>query len=134
MTLNVPLADTVSIREKAIAMARCRTLGFLIGLLIVSADRLLADGYSETWPQWRGPRRDGSVSSDAWPDSLQSNHLVQLGLTNEGQLLLIHADPDRFVLVDSRTISTAETWGHLAIAGKQIYVRAKNDIAAYRWQ
>ncbi len=78
VTLNVQLADTISIREKAIAMAWCRTLGFLIGLLIVSADGLLADGYSETWPQWRGPRRDGSVSSDAWPDSLQSTHLVQL--------------------------------------------------------
>ena len=57
-----------------------------------------------------------------------------LALTNEGQLLLIHARPDRFVLVDSRTISAAETWGHLAMAGKQIYVRERDAIVAYRWE
>ncbi|MCH7988439.1 MAG: PQQ-binding-like beta-propeller repeat protein [Planctomycetes bacterium] len=57
-----------------------------------------------------------------------------LALTNDGQLLLIQADPDRFVLVDSRTISTEETWGHLAVAGQFIYIRERNAIAAYRWQ
>ena len=57
-----------------------------------------------------------------------------LALTNDGQLLLIHADPDRFVLADSRKISTAETWGHLAIVGQHIYIRERNAIAAYRWK
>ena len=57
-----------------------------------------------------------------------------LALTNDGRLLLIHADPDRFVLVDSRTVSTAETWGHIALAGQHIYIRERNAITAYRWQ
>ena len=57
-----------------------------------------------------------------------------LALTNDGRLLLIEADPDRFVLVDSRTISADETWGHLAIAGKHIYIRERNAIAAYLWR
>ena len=57
-----------------------------------------------------------------------------LALTNDGRLLLIQADPDRFVLVDSRTISADETWGHLAIAGKHIYIRERNAIAAYLWR
>ena len=57
-----------------------------------------------------------------------------LALTNEGQLLLIHANPDRFVLLDSRQIASAETWGHLAMAGKQIYVRESDAVAAYRWE
>ena len=57
-----------------------------------------------------------------------------LALTNDGQLLLIHARPDRFVLLDAREVSTAETWGHLAMAGKQIYIRERNAIAAYRWE
>jgi hypothetical protein len=48
--------------------------------------------------------------------------------------LLIDAVPDRFELIDSRTVSTEETWGHLAIAGKDIYIRERNAIAAYRWQ
>lgn len=57
-----------------------------------------------------------------------------LALTNDGRLLLIHADPNRFVLADSRKISTEETWGHLAIAGQDIYIRERNAIAAYRWR
>ena len=57
-----------------------------------------------------------------------------LALTNDGQLLLLHADPTRFVLVDSRKISTAETWGHLAITGQHIYIRERNAIAAYEWK
>ena len=57
-----------------------------------------------------------------------------LALTNEGELLLIHADPDRFVLADSRKVSTEETWGYLAIAGADIYIRERNAIVAYRWQ
>ena len=57
-----------------------------------------------------------------------------LALTNDGRLLLLHADPERFVLADSRKISMAETWGHLAIVGQQIVVREKNAVAAYRWE
>jgi len=57
-----------------------------------------------------------------------------LALSNDGELFLVHADPDRFVLADSRTISSEETWGHIAVAGKEIYVRERNAIAAYRWQ
>ena len=57
-----------------------------------------------------------------------------LALTNEGELLLIHAQPDRFELVDSRKITTEKTWGHLAMAGRQIFIRERNAIAAYRWE
>jgi outer membrane protein assembly factor BamB len=57
-----------------------------------------------------------------------------LGLTNDGQLLLMDANPEKFVLVDSRTISSEETWGHLAIAGNEIYIRERNAITAFRWQ
>jgi len=57
-----------------------------------------------------------------------------LALTNDGRLLLIHADPSRFVLADSRKISTSETWGHLAIVGQHIYIRERNAIAAYEWK
>ncbi len=30
-----------------------------------------------TWPQWRGPSREGRVTGDAWPDSLAEERLVQ---------------------------------------------------------
>jgi outer membrane protein assembly factor BamB len=57
-----------------------------------------------------------------------------LVLTNEGELVLIRARPDRCELVDSRMISMTETWGHLALAGNQIFIREKNAIVAYRWE
>ncbi len=31
-----------------------------------------------TWPQWRGPARDGLVVGDAWPQSLDERHLTRL--------------------------------------------------------
>ena len=30
-----------------------------------------------TWPQWRGPQRDGWVDAAAWPDSLADEHFTQ---------------------------------------------------------
>jgi outer membrane protein assembly factor BamB len=33
---------------------------------------------SATWPQWRGPTRDGQVAGPTWPDNLQGDRLKQL--------------------------------------------------------
>ena len=57
-----------------------------------------------------------------------------LGLTDEGHLLLIQADPDQFSLIDSRHMESDETWGHLAIVGHDIYIRERNAVTSYRWQ
>lgn len=32
----------------------------------------------ETWPQWRGPQRDGTVDKTEWPDSLSKDNLQQV--------------------------------------------------------
>ena len=32
---------------------------------------------ADNWPQWRGPERNGHVSSGTWPSSLKEPHLVQ---------------------------------------------------------
>ena len=57
-----------------------------------------------------------------------------LALTNEGRLLLLEATPERFLLVDWRQVSDTETWGYLAMAGNDLYVRERDAIAAYRWE
>jgi hypothetical protein len=77
---------------------------------------------------WISNRPFGKYCSMVWRDGRI------LALTNDGRLLLIEANPERFVLLDQRTISTEETWGHLAIAGRQLYVREQHAIVAYRWQ
>ena len=37
-------------------------------------------------------------------------------------------------LLDSRTISEQETWGHLAVCGEQVFVRELNGVSAYHWK
>ena len=78
--------------------------------------------------KWISHRTFGKYCSMVW----RKNRI--LALTNDGELLLMHANPDRFELTEARTISTAETWGHLAIARQHIFIREQNAIAAFRLQ
>ncbi len=56
-----------------------------------------------------------------------------LALSNEGELLLIRMNPERLDILERRTIADVETWGHLALAGGDMYVREQNAIQAYEW-
>jgi outer membrane protein assembly factor BamB len=58
-----------------------------------------------------------------------------LALDQDGTLYLMRANPEKFELLDSRKIAgKAETWGHLAVAGDEIFVRELEAIVAYRWK
>lgn len=57
-----------------------------------------------------------------------------LALDERGELLLIHANPEKFVLLDSRKISDSPTWAHLAVCGDELYIRELKAVAAYRWK
>lgn len=54
-----------------------RILASLLLLTLIAVPTWAADPPA-TWPQWRGPQRDGTVGGAAWPDSLQGEHLTQL--------------------------------------------------------
>jgi len=56
-----------------------------------------------------------------------------LALDEQGKLLLIRANPERFELLDSREISDEPTWAYLAVSGNELFVRELNALAAYRW-
>lgn len=56
-----------------------------------------------------------------------------LALDERGELLLIHANPNEFTVLDRRTISEDPAWAHLAMAGDMLFVRELNALAAYRW-
>src|SRR4051794_1290489 len=47
-------------------------------LLLATAATWCAADRPATWPQWRGPTRDGHVTGPAWPASLRSGSLKQL--------------------------------------------------------
>ncbi len=53
---------------------RLTTLASAAALLLFAP----AGSAESTWPQWRGPTRDGQVTGKAWPDSLDESHLTQL--------------------------------------------------------
>ena len=60
------------------AIARLTMSVILVGVLLICGNgELLWAGDGEIWPQWRGPNRDGSVSSGSWPDDFRGSRLTQ---------------------------------------------------------
>ncbi|MFO0846761.1 MAG: PQQ-binding-like beta-propeller repeat protein [Gemmataceae bacterium] len=57
-----------------------------------------------------------------------------LALDQRGVLMLLRADPDRFTRLDEKRVSEQETWGHLAVAGDELFVRELKGLAAFRWR
>jgi outer membrane protein assembly factor BamB len=66
--------------------------------------------------------------------SLVANGNRILALDQEGELLLIDANPEAFQLLDRRKITKQDTWAHVAVAGDHVFVRELKAITAYRWQ
>ena len=57
-----------------------------------------------------------------------------LALDQRGELRLIRATPEEFALLDSRTVSDEETWGHIAVSGDLVFVRELRGISAFEWK
>ncbi|MCA8994543.1 MAG: pyrrolo-quinoline quinone, partial [Planctomycetaceae bacterium] len=66
--------------------------------------------------------------------SLAAQGVKILALDQEGELLLIKANPKEFELIDRRKVSEDETWAHLAITGGQIFVRELKALTALEWK
>ncbi|MEI2723886.1 MAG: PQQ-binding-like beta-propeller repeat protein [Verrucomicrobiota bacterium] len=56
-----------------------------------------------------------------------------LALDQNGSLFLLKANPDKLDITDRMKISDAETWGHLAVSGDQLFIRELKALVAYRW-
>lgn len=57
-----------------------------------------------------------------------------LALDERGELFMIRANPEKFELLDSRKVSEAPTWAHLAVVNQDLVVRELNAVAVYRWR
>ena len=66
--------------------------------------------------------------------SLVGNAEKVLGLDQRGVVYLLRANPEKFELLDQRTVSDSETWAHLAVAGEELFVRELNGLSAWRWK
>ncbi len=64
---------------------------------------LIATAEPSTWPQWRGPSRDGQIRGAGWPDRLDTNHLrevwrAELGPSYSGPIV----GPDRVFTTETK--------------------------------
>ncbi|MCH2211732.1 MAG: PQQ-binding-like beta-propeller repeat protein [Fuerstiella sp.] len=66
--------------------------------------------------------------------SMVSNGKRLLALDQNGELRLIDASPDEYRELSRRRISESETWGHLAAADRQLFVRELNALTVWKWQ
>jgi len=57
-----------------------------------------------------------------------------LALDERGDLLLIHANPEKFDLVGKVHVSDAPTWAHLAVCDREIFIRDLKGLTVHRWQ
>lgn len=57
-----------------------------------------------------------------------------LALDQRGLLYLIAASPDRLNILSERKVSTEETWGHLAVVGRDLFIRDLNGLARWHWK
>ncbi|GIX04389.1 MAG: hypothetical protein KatS3mg114_0258 [Planctomycetaceae bacterium] len=80
-----------------------------------------------------GERRWTSQPFGQYASLVTDGHKI-LALDQTGWLYLIDADPSQFVLRDAYRVSDTETWGHLAVSGQQLYIRAENGLSAWDWQ
>ncbi|QDT92960.1 PQQ-binding-like beta-propeller repeat protein [Gimesia algae] len=55
-----------------------------------------------------------------------------LALDQNGDLLLINANPEKFELLDRRKVAD-DSWAHIAISGNELFIRALDHLAVYRW-
>lgn len=66
-----------------------------------------------------------------WSLVAQNDRL--LGLDENGTLYLLKANPKAFEVIDKRKISERETWAHLAVAGRQIFIREQNALTSFEF-
>lgn len=65
--------------------------------------------------------------------SLVANGTHILALAQTGHLVLIRHNPQKLQELDRRKISDQETWGHLVVCGRELYVREQKGLFRLDW-
>ncbi|MBM4021736.1 MAG: pyrrolo-quinoline quinone, partial [Planctomycetes bacterium] len=66
--------------------------------------------------------------------SLVANGDRLLALDETGDLRLLRATPQAFELIGDAKVAEQESWAHLAVEGRELYVRDLAGLTAYRWK
>jgi outer membrane protein assembly factor BamB len=65
--------------------------------------------------------------------SMAANGDSILALDQKGELVLLRANPQKFEVLDRRKVSEQETWGHLAVVGRELYIRELKGLIRLDW-
>jgi outer membrane protein assembly factor BamB len=79
--------------------------------------------------RWSSPPTGGDAY---WSLAVQGDRI--LALSNRGMLRLVQADPTAYRVLAERQVTKSETWAHVAPAGSQLFVRARDELLAFSWQ
>lgn len=74
----------------------------------------------------------GPTGDEYWSLIAQGDRI--LALSQDGDLSLIRANPEKFEIIDRTELTNAETWAHLAVAGRQVIVREQEGLSVYSWE
>ncbi|MBT5692539.1 MAG: PQQ-binding-like beta-propeller repeat protein [Opitutae bacterium] len=78
--------------------------------------------------EWTSERTFGEY----W--SMISNGERILALDEKGILFHINPSPKKFKLLEERKLTDHESWAHLGMDGKQVFIRHLNGIQCYTWE
>lgn len=76
-------------------------------LVLLPTSAFAADAIESSWPQWRGPARDGTVAGPAWPEKISGGRLTrtwraELGPSYSGPIVV----GDRVYTTETRNAKT----------------------------
>lgn len=96
-----------------------RVLSILLLIFPLTLTNVSAE---ETWPQWRGPKRDSQIQNEPWPDSLDEEHLVlqweaKAGLSYSGSIV----DQKHVYITESRNRKTEVVRAFDCNTGKEVW-------------
>ena len=65
--------------------------------------------------------------------SQATNGKKMLCLSNDGMMRL-EINPSKCVILDERRVSDEETWAHLGMVGRDVFIRSLNALSLHRWE
>lgn len=91
-------------------------------LVLLAAPLTAGEISADSWPQWRGPTRDGTVAGSAWPDKVSGGRVqqtwrVELGPSYSGPIVV----GDRVFTTETRNAKTEHVIALDRVTGKKLW-------------
>lgn len=98
------------------------------GYLLLRSGRFVCHRLSDGERRWTSP----ATKDTYWSLVTQGDRI--LALTQGGELILLQANPEEYTELGRARVSEQETWAHLAMSGRELFIREQRGLAVYRWE